>query len=538
MEIQSFQFETGPQSASCRSRAIGRVGVLSALAVVGLAALILVGWLVSGSGGDGDADGVGDGATPQWAVVRKEAIPITVVAEGDLVAKDQVDIINLIDHPDDETIAAIVEEGTWVKEGDWLYTLKAPGLVSDRDEWISRVREAEAELEEANRNRDIERDTAASAEAKARLTLELAELAYKQWELGTHPQKVRDLELANEKAQRELEQAQRELKFSQELFAEDFISRTELEQDEIVLIEAENALETAKLDISVYDKYEKVKQQKELISDIDQAKGELARTVRKNQNKIELLEAKIESERSELEQRQTRLADLERMVGNLEINAPRDGMVIYASTIGLGWEKYRLIREGAGLRGGQRVMVLSNTNQMVANLYVHESRINEIRKGQSVSIKVNARPDEVFTANIIGKKNSAVQSGSNNPHLRQYQVLAEMPARLGDDIRPGMNCSGEIYIRQIDEGLAVPIQAVHTQGTEHFVYVQADKGKVRRQLIEMGGASDTLVHIKDGLSAGTRVLLRNPRPGELLSEPTPQPSDPVAESADDKGGKA
>ena len=72
--------------------------------------------------------------TPQWAEVRMVQIPVTVVAEGDLVAKDQVDIMNLIDHPDDETIAAIVEEGTWVEQGDWLYTLHAPGLVSDRDD--------------------------------------------------------------------------------------------------------------------------------------------------------------------------------------------------------------------------------------------------------------------------------------------------------------------------------------------------------------------------------------------------------------------
>ena len=441
-----------------------RSGMARIVALVGVVVFVIGGgvWLYTSGIIGGGTSSTRTGETPQWAEVRLEPIPITVVAEGDLVAKDQVDIINLIDHPDDETIESIVEEGTWVKEGDWLYTLNAPGLVSDRDEWISRVREAEAELEEARRNLDIEKDTAASAEAKAELALELAELAHNQWKLGTHPQKVRDLGLAKEKAERELEQAVRELEFSKQLFAQDFISRTELEQDEIKLIEAQNAMETAKLDIEVYEKYERVKAEKEVLSEIEQARGEFERTVRKNENKLKLMEATIVSEENELQQRQTRLADLERMVARLTITAPRDGMVIYASTIGVGWEKYRLIREGAGLRGGQRVMVLSNTAQMVANLYVHESRINEVEPGQTVSIRVNARPDEVFTATIIGKKNSAVQSGNNNPHLRQYQVLAEMPPKLGDDIRPGMNCSGEIKIRQINEALAVPIQAVHT----------------------------------------------------------------------------
>lgn len=501
--------------------------VLAVIVLIVLAAVVGGGWwALQYADSSHEEDNLAAGS-PQWAVVSQETIPVTVVVEGDLVAKDQIDIINLIDHPDDETIESIVEEGSWVQEGDWLYTLNAPGLVADRDEWESRVREAEAELKEAQSNLEIEIVTAASEQDKAQLVLELAELSHKQWELGTHPQKVRDLNLALEKAQRELEQAQRELGFSKELYEKEFISRTELEQDEITLIEAENALESATLNIDVYDKYEKVKAQKEMLSDIKQAEEELDRTIRKNKNMIELMEAKIVSEKNELDQRETRLATLERMVSNLEVNAPRDGMVLYASTIGYGWERYRTIRPGAGLRGGSRVMVISNTSQMVANIYVHESRINEIEKGQKVSIRVNARPDEAFTATITGKKNSAIQNNSGNPHLRQYQVLADMPPNLGDDIRPGMNCSGEIYIREIPKAVAVPIQAVHTEGEDNFVYVQAEGGKVRRQLIQMGGASDTLVEIMSGLNVGTRVLLRNPQPGEILSDEV-QPPDPVA----------
>ena len=445
-----------PVAPRRREAGIARPVVLVVIALCILVPLVGIGWWAINLDRGSNGASAAPGEAPQWAVVRKEVIPVTVVAEGDLVAKDQVDIINLIDHPDDETIESIVEEGSWVKEGDWLYTLSAPGLVSDRDEWQSRVREAEAELEEAKRNLEIEKDTAASAEDKARLTLELAQLAHKQWEQVTHPQRVRDLELALEKAQRELEQAKRELGFSKELFEKDFISRTELEEDEIALIEAENELVSAKMELEGYNKYEKVKEEKELLSDITQAKDEVDRTIRKNENKIKLLEAQIQSQKNELAQRETRLADLERMVGNLTVHSPRDGMVLYASTIGAGWEKWRPIRPGAGLRGGSRVMVVTNTKQMIANLYVHESRINEIKEGQPVSIKVNARPDEVFTARITGKKNSAVQNNSGNPHLRQYQVLAEMPPNLGDDIRPGMNCSGEIYIRKIPEALAVP----------------------------------------------------------------------------------
>lgn len=521
-----------------RHTGAGRLVVIAGILVVAVVGVVIL--FGSGVLGGSNRATVTSGS-PEWAEVRVEAIPITVVSEGDLIAKDQLDIINLIDHPDDERIEWIVEEGTWVngptldengeivEEGDLLYTLSAPGLVSDRDEWISRVREAKAEVEEAERNLEIEKDTSASAEDKAKLELELAHLAHKQWELGVHKQKINDLNLALVKAQRELNLATRDLAYSKELYAKDFISRSELEQDEIRLLEAESALDTAKLDIEVYSKYEKTKLEKEKLSDIEQAKQEMARTIRKNKNKEELLLAKIESERNELIQRETRLADLERMVRAMEVRAPRSGMVIYSSTIGVGREKWLTIRKGARIYGGHRVMVLSNTAQMVANLYVHESRINEIKRGQVVSVRVTARPEDVFKATVVGKKNSAVQSGNGNPHLRQYQVFADLPKGLGDDIRPGMNCSGEIYIRNIPDALALPIQAVHTEGAEHFVYVEAEGGKVRRQLIELGGASDTLVQVTTGLDAGTRVLLRNPQPGELLRDAVEPAEETVAD---------
>lgn len=484
---------------------------VAVVVVLGVGLWMVMSGMLDGSGGSADASDA-----PQWDEVRLESIPITAVAEGDLVAKDNTDIVNVIEHRDDERIKRIVEEGSWVEKGDFLYELSAPGLVTDHEESVASVREEEAELDEAKANLEIEIDTAASAEAQAELDLELARLAHQQWENGTHRQRLNDLDLALKKAERELEIATRELDFSKELFAEDFISRTELEQDVIRLEEAQYAMKTAKLDIDVYSKYEKVKSEKEMLSDIKQAEEELLRTKSKNKNKLKLLEAKVKSQESELLQRRTQMLELERMREAMIVEAPIAGLVMYSSTIGNRRERWYPMRKGAEVRGGWRVMVITNTREMLVNLYVHESRINDIEPGQKVAVTVNARPDEVYMATIIEKKNSAMQENSSNPHLRQYQVIAEMPPNLGDDIRPGMNCSAQIYIREIPEALAVPIQSVHTVGDEHFVYVKAQGNKVKKQTIEIGGASDTLVQVKAGLDAGTSVLLRNPRPGELL----------------------
>lgn len=485
------------------------IAVVCLLALIGGSAYYLIRVLPSGSAVDTQS--------PEWDVATRRDIEIKVASVGALVAKDQYDLLNIIEHRDDPVIESVIAEGTWVQEGDWLVTLSAPSVISERDEMESRVREQEAEVEETRRNLAIEKDTLAAAEAKAQLAVELAQLAFDQWESGTVPQKELELQLEEEKAQRELDQAQRELELSKELYEQKFISRTELEQDEIRLIEAENALQTAKLSIEVYQAYERVMEEKTLRSDIEEAEADLSRTLRKNENQLELLNARIDNEVNELDQRNFRLERMQRMANAVELKAPRSGLVIYGSTIGSGYDRRIPIRQGARVWGGRRILVITDTTHLRARVNVHESRIRDVRAGQQVDVRLVARPNLLLTGTVLSKSNSANVENAGNPALAEYSVLVELPPDDGEhELKPGMSCNAEIAIRTIPDALALPIQAVHTEGEEHFVYVPAERGKVRRQVIEVGKASDTLVEVLGGIDEGQSVLLRNPQPGEVL----------------------
>lgn len=513
-----------------------RLAVVCALAVGVLAATIGAGWWGIHKLGDLPITDEPGAKTPQWAVAQNEQIDVTIIAEGNLSAKEQVPVVNTVETYN-ISIESLVEEGTWVKEGDWLLTLSAPGVVIMRDEMEAMVRDAGEKLVEAKRSLEIEKEVMGSAEAEARLKLELAGLAHKRWEQGEHKQKVLELNLAFEKASREFEQAQIDVTNSKELYEQDFISKTELRADEVKLIEAESAKKVAELGIAVYNNYDKVMTEKEKLSAIKQAREELERTIRKNENSLQLLKAKVLSSEDGLKQATARFEQLNQMVDALEVRAPASGMVIYSSTLWGGRRSYYTTRAGNRSYPGDMIMVLSDTTQLVANLYVHESRINEVEVGQRVVVRLQVGGERVLEGEVIEKKTSATQGAGANPHMREYQVLVKLPPNLGEDIRPGMLCSGEISIREIPEALAVPIQAVHTEGKEHFVYVPAEEdGKIRRQPIEMGSASDTLVQVKAGVEVGTRVLLRTPYPGELLlDEPkTPQTVPAADKEAEDE----
>ena len=111
----------------------------------------------------------------------------------------------------------------------------------------------------------------------------------------------------------------------------------------------------------------------------------------------------------------------------------------------------------------------------------------------------------------------AEDGGWMNRDLRQYTVKVDLPAGFDEALKPAMRCTGRITVGHVHDKLAVPIQAVVAEENEHFVYVAHGKRRVRRQLVEIGRASETMVTIRDGLSPGQRVLVRKPRAGELVT---------------------
>ena len=110
----------------------------------------------------------------------------------------------------------------------------------------------------------------------------------------------------------------------------------------------------------------------------------------------------------------------------------------------------------------------------------------------------------------------AEDGGWINPNLREYKVKADLPAEIVG-LKPAMRCSAEIVTGQVQEAIAVPVQAVFSEAEEHFCYVPAGRNSIQRTPVTLGRASESFVEIVKGLKSGDTVLLRHPRPGEEIS---------------------
>ncbi|MCC6950291.1 MAG: HlyD family efflux transporter periplasmic adaptor subunit [Phycisphaerales bacterium] len=456
--------------------------------------------------------------TADRAIAKVTSFEVTTVANGELEAKDKIEVRNPLDQ--ESTIVQIMAEGSWAKKGEVLVQLNADTIQQKVDEESLRFKSGDAQRIAAESAYQIQEIDNASKVRQAELKVELAELALRQWAEGDIKKKRQELDLMIDKSVLEVERIAKKYLRSQELLEEEFISKDECDRDEVAYIEAIAAYRTATVSRQVFEVYEYEKERKSKQSDVDEARAELERV--KINNVIELAnkDAQRSNQRSQVSIIENRLNKLKADHANTSILAPSDGLVVYASSM----ERSMWGGRGEGpLQIGQQVypnqllMILPDTSMMVAAVKVSESLAGKIRAGQSVSVRVDAAAGAVFNGSVESIGVMAETGGWRDPNLREYTVRVALQTDR-KDLKPAMRCEGRIILDQVTDALTVPVQAVFSDGPVQFVY--SPKGsKFARTPVRVGRRSDLLAEVKAGISEGDTVLVREPAPGEVLSEP-------------------
>jgi len=510
---------TAPQHGrDPRPAAWRRGGLLAktALAVVALA--IAGGVTVAMMGGRDDADAHGEGGgTLEQYIVAKTSFDITTTANGELEAKNQIEIRNQLEQQ--ATITYIIDEGKIVRKGELLIKLNDDAIKTNINEELLQVETAKAMLTQAEEAYNIQVSENESNLRKAQLKVELAKLALEQWEKGEVKSKRQELELAREKAKREYERLKEKYEQSKQLQDRGFLSKDELQRDELAFVEAEAMVARTTLDCEVYEQYQYPTEQKQKTSDLEEAEAELARVVSKNESDLATKKAELENRRRQLAIREEKLAKLEAQLAACTMVAPADGLVVYSTSMerGWGWGGEGPLQIGRQVYPNQLLIVLPDTSEMVASVKVHESLAGRIRPGLPATVKIEALGGHVFdgTVTSIGVLAENV-SRWMDPNLREYTVKIALQDAAGAGLKPSMRCEGEIRLGRVEDAISVPLQAIFNEGFLRYVYIPSGSKYIRRP-ISIGRRSDRFAEITAGLEIGERVLLREPSPGEVLS---------------------
>ncbi len=477
-------------------------------AAIGMGVVVIAIFALTGGGGGSSA------VSAEAQVVERGGFDITVPTSGQLAALMQIDIRNELEN--NAVITELIDEGSLVAKGDVLLRL-------NDEEIRNSIRDAEDAVTAANN--DLETATASLAIAKKRrdselaakqLAIDLADLSLQAWREGEVVARRQQLDLAATTAKKNYDRLKEKYESSLRLYEQKFISKDELDRDEIDLLNAEAAMKRASLDVEVYENYT-FKQQKQVKeSNLQQAGDEMDRSTDRLKSELRSVEANKSAKEKRLDNNRERLDKLQRQLDMCVVLAPAPGMVVYATSIGDRREWDEQLKVGRSLHRNEKVMVIPDTSQMVAEVKVNEALSGLIEPGQLARITCDALPDASLSGEVIGIGVLAEGGGWRDPNRRDYTVRIRVDNPEALPLKPSMRCSAEILVGRVDDVLVVPVHAIHRDGSTAWVWKQ-DGGGFSQQPVKVGRFSESFVSIYSGLVEGDEILLQDPPPGSIVS---------------------
>jgi HlyD family secretion protein len=439
--------------------------------------------------------------------VRQGPLTISLTEPGTIQSRDRVIVSSEVEGR--TTILWLIEEGTHVEEGDLLVELDASSLVDQKVEQQIRVLNAEAAFIRAREQLEIIRNQTAADIARAELDARFAELNLTKYVEGEYPQELQraeaDINLANE----ELQRANDKLAWSERLAEEGYVTRMELQADELAARRTQIDLELAQGKLHLLETYTHQQKLEELQSEVEQERLALERVRLRASADIVQAEADYRAKTSEFERQEDRLKQIRDQIEKCRIFAPASGMAVYTTT-GQGRRgNDEPLREGLEVRERQDLIYLPTAAAMMAEVRIHESSLRKVNLDMPARVRVDAVPGRAFEGRVrrIGLLPDA-QHGWLNPDLKVYQTDVFIDGDA-EGLRPGMNCRAEIIIAELEDAVYIPLQSVVRVDSEAVVYVLGERGAQAR-VVEVGLDNNRMIQILAGLEAGEEVLLNPP----------------------------
>lgn len=449
--------------------------------------------------------------------VKRSDFLITMPAAGELSANRLIEIRNPLETRG--IIIEIIEEGSFVHQGDILIEFNDDEIEQKIKDTRDKHVDDTNKVVTSEQSLSIARSSMESDLEKSSLVIEIAQLALQAWVEGVHLQHTQRFELGLQTATINADRLARRFEEAKGLVESGFISRDEYERDRIAKIESAAAVKQAEIDLDVYSRFTSKQDEKQKISDVDQAISERSRVGQRHEAELVTQSANLDTAKARLASTEERLAELEEQLALCTIVAPTDGLIVYRTSM----QSDRHWRSddspptiGTSLSPNELVILLPDTSQMIANVKVSEALSGRIKEGMSAVIYSDAHPNIPITGVVQKVSVLAEGGGWRDPNRRDYTVRIALDADPSMELKPSMRCRSEIQLSTVENSVSVPIQSIFRVGPLAYVYIPDGDGWAQKE-VELGRSSELAVEIISGVDVGDIVLLREPEPIEVVS---------------------
>jgi RND family efflux transporter MFP subunit len=196
-----------------------------------------------------------------------------------------------------------------------------------------------------------------------------------------------------------------------------------------------------------------------------------------------------------IEAQKAQVSRLEQLTSFERVTAPFDG-VITARQVDAG----SLVT--ADTANGTPLFSIARANTLRVQAYVPQDAALAIKDGSQADITVPEIPERTFHGTIARNAN-ALQAGTRT-------LLTEVDVDNADGtLHPGLYCTVRFTVPRMQSAMIVPAEAVIFDERGLSVAVFAD-GKAHLRHIELAADDGAQVEVKQGLTAGERVILNPP----------------------------
>lgn len=226
--------------------------------------------------------------------------------------------------------------------------------------------------------------------------------------------------------------------------------------------------------------------------------------------KLEQNKAKMGEVAATLAKQQGKMDQLQSLMGEFTVKAPKSGMLIYKKDWG-----GRKIKTGSSINAWDPVVAtLPDLSVMISQTYVNEIDISKLKLGQPVEISVDAFPGHKFS----GKVRSIANVGEQLPNVQTKVFEVAISIDKKDTLlRPSMTTSNIIKTQTLPPStLYIPLDCIQGSDTFNFVYAKMNGKTVKQEVIE-GLSNEVDAEIKAGLNEGDIVYLSTPDNADKLS---------------------
>lgn len=158
----------------------------------------------------------------------------------------------------------------------------------------------------------------------------------------------------------------------------------------------------------------------------------------------------------------------------------------------------RKVSPGAYITAGQPIVNLEKIDALKIDFKLPEIFLSQVKNGQTIEIAVDALPGRTFTGTIY----------AIDPHLDVNGRALNIRARLENPqliLRPGLFARIRVKGQTKRNVLVIPEAAIVPRGQDKIVF-RIENGQAMEAKVTVGGRSNGLVEILDGLAADTTVV--------------------------------